>query len=145
MPGRVLSSESEGSGSGSAVSNTQPTTAAKKMAKNKVRKAVKISKSQKVSNVSEVKNNGRRVTTRAQSSAESQVNLLPGIDDVVLPNKTPKLPKKKISRDESVTKVKLLTGTLYIYRGKTRRAEFVRTKWSGHLHSSSIRPGDVLF
>jgi len=35
---------------------------------------------------------------------------------------------KKVKKDENVTVVKMLTGTLYLYRGERRRAEFVRTK-----------------
>lgn len=36
---------------------------------------------------------------------------------------------KKIKNNENVTVVQLLTGTLYLYRGETRRAEFVRSKY----------------
>lgn len=35
---------------------------------------------------------------------------------------------KKIKKNEHVTVVQMLTGTLYLYRGETRRAEFVRSK-----------------
>jgi len=35
---------------------------------------------------------------------------------------------KKVKKDENVTVVKMLTGTLYLYRGERRRAEFVRFK-----------------
>ena len=36
-------------------------------------------------------------------------------------------PSKKTANDETVVKVKMLTGTLYLYRGKNPRAEFVRS------------------
>jgi hypothetical protein len=35
----------------------------------------------------------------------------------------------KIKQNEDVKVIKMLTGTLYLYRGETRRAEFVRTKY----------------
>ena len=35
---------------------------------------------------------------------------------------------KKVKKDENVTVVKMLTGTLYLYRGDRPRAEFVRSK-----------------
>jgi hypothetical protein len=35
---------------------------------------------------------------------------------------------KKVAKDENVTVVKMLTGTLYLYRGDRPRAEFVRYK-----------------
>lgn len=36
---------------------------------------------------------------------------------------------KKIKKNEHVTVVQMLTGTLYLYRGETRRAEFIRNKY----------------
>ena len=41
--------------------------------------------------------------------------------------KTSSVPKLK--KDENVKVIKMLTGTLYLYRGETRRAEFVRSKY----------------
>jgi hypothetical protein len=38
------------------------------------------------------------------------------------------VPKKKLKKDENVVVVKMLTGTLYLYRGEKPRAEFVRHK-----------------
>lgn len=43
-----------------------------------------------------------------------------------LPSKHSSLKKRKSDGDEEVVKVKLKTGTLYLYRGLNRRAEFVR-------------------
>lgn len=40
--------------------------------------------------------------------------------------KPPKKVKRMKETNEPVTKIKLLTGTLYLYRGEHRRAEFVR-------------------
>lgn len=39
-----------------------------------------------------------------------------------------KAKQKKLKKDENVTVVKMLTGTLYLYRGERPRAEFVRSK-----------------
>lgn len=41
--------------------------------------------------------------------------------------KKPSSKKSKLGENETVVKVKMLTGTLYLYRGEHRRAEFVRT------------------
>ena len=70
-------------------------------------------------------------TTRAATrSGGSSVELFGGIEDVVLPPK-PRTQKKASKEEETrgVTKIQMLTGTLYLYRnGPQRRAEFVRTK-----------------
>ena len=34
----------------------------------------------------------------------------------------------KMKTDENIKVIKMLTGTLYLYQGETRRAEFVRFK-----------------
>ena len=70
----------------------------------------------------------RRAVTR---SAGPSVELLSGIDEIVLPPKPPKPTsnKKASSSDNNVIKVKMLTGTLYMYRnGPHRSVKFVRTK-----------------
>lgn len=53
--------------------------------------------------------------------------LLGGIEQVDLP---PLRKKRKVvkANDRNVTVVKMLTGTLYLYKGKHRRAEFIRSK-----------------
>jgi hypothetical protein len=76
-------------------------------------------------------------TTRTRSSAADPSELFGGIEDVVLP------PTKRIRKrnghgttastrlqagETSVSKVPMLTGTLYLFRGRTRRAEFIRHK-----------------
>jgi hypothetical protein len=79
-------------------------------------------------------------TTRTRSSAADPSELFGGIEDVVLP------PTKRIrsstrknghgttstlrlqAGETSVMKVPMLTGTLYLFRGRSRRAEFIRHK-----------------
>jgi hypothetical protein len=77
-------------------------------------------------------------TTRTRSSAADPSELFGGIEDVVLP------PTKRIrattrkngttastrlqAGETSVTKVPMLTGTLYLFRGRSRRADFIRHK-----------------
>ena len=64
---------------------------------------------------------GRRVGTRSSGDAE----IIPE-----LPSKRKIGIKrvKKVKKDDNVTIVKMLTGTLYMYRGDRPRAEFVRFK-----------------
>jgi hypothetical protein len=65
-----------------------------------------------------------RVGTRTTRGAgEALAGLLP---DTLTRKKG--VPKKKFKKDENVVVVKMLTGTLYLYRGENPRAEFVRTK-----------------
>ena len=62
-----------------------------------------------------------RFTTR---SSKAEKILYTGIKD----KKVPKGKKsKKGGPNETVVKVKMLTGTLYLYRGENPRAEFIRT------------------
>ena len=84
----------------------------------------------------------RKASAREQRSKRRQAMIDEFGADVVSPPSHPqngsgkrkhagngKLTKSKRFRDdehEKCLKVKLLTGTLYIYRGKHRRAEFVR-------------------
>ncbi|KAL7540823.1 hypothetical protein ACHAWF_006791 [Thalassiosira exigua] len=64
-----------------------------------------------------------RIGTRSTRGSGEAV-LLPE-----LPARKKKLFKtKKIKKDDNVTVVKMLTGTLYLYRGDRPRAEFIRTK-----------------
>jgi hypothetical protein len=69
----------------------------------------------------------RRMNTRARSKNgdESQPALIDGLDTVERKAPSPK-PKKK-QGDETVVEVEMLTGTLFMYRGKHPRVEFVRT------------------
>ena len=67
--------------------------------------------------------NGARVGTR--STRNSGHELFDGSQQP-LPRKKV---TKKIKKNEYVTVVQMLTGTLYLYKGETRRAEFVRSKY----------------
>ena len=59
----------------------------------------------------------RRVGTRSLGYAEVLPEIL---------TKRKLIKQKKEMKDENVTIVKMLTGTLYLYRGERPRAEFVR-------------------
>jgi len=76
-----------------------------------------------------------RVSARAERSRRRQAKT----DEEIILSEEPSIVKKRIlppptqprkcprpTDDEEVIKVKLLTGILYLYRGKHRRAEFVR-------------------
>jgi hypothetical protein len=66
-------------------------------------------------------------STRCTRRSGGQVELLAGIEYLPVTKKT--APKRKFRDDGNVTKVKMLTGTLYLYKGKRPfRAEFVRSK-----------------
>ena len=68
-------------------------------------------------------NTNTRIVTRSTRGSGEAV-LLPE-----LPMKKKVSSKgKKVAKDENVTVVKMLTGTLYLYRGDRPRAEFVRYK-----------------
>mmetsp|Transcript_23836 Transcript_23836/g.47765 ORF Transcript_23836/g.47765 Transcript_23836/m.47765 type:complete len:289 (+) Transcript_23836:1-867(+) len=97
-------------------------------------KSVTFTKDTKVKKVG-----GSRIGTRSKTRNSSE-ELIP----VSLPLKQTKMkknkyrksasskkgvfPEKKATKDESVTVVKMFTGTLYLYRGERPRAEFVRSK-----------------
>mmetsp|Transcript_3592 Transcript_3592/g.6031 ORF Transcript_3592/g.6031 Transcript_3592/m.6031 type:complete len:239 (-) Transcript_3592:145-861(-) len=79
-----------------------------------------------------------RKSSREQRSLRRQSHVGPEVVGGVLPpmaashNKRDRAPtsnlpdSKKTRKDEEVIKVPMLTGTLYLYRGPVRRAEFVR-------------------
>jgi hypothetical protein len=69
-----------------------------------------------------------RKTTRSTRRSGEPVELLAGIEHI--PATTKKTTsKRKFQDDGNVTKIKLMTGTLYLYKGKRPyRAEFVRSK-----------------
>ena len=64
-----------------------------------------------------------RVGTRSKGGT-TEMLLLP--DE--FPKKKAKPKMKRIKKDDNVTIVKMLTGTLYMYRGNKPRAEFIRSK-----------------
>lgn len=65
---------------------------------------------------------GMRVGTRATRNSGHE--LFDGSKEL-----TRKKTTKKIKKNEHVTVVQMLTGTLYLYKGEIRRAEFVRSKY----------------
>jgi hypothetical protein len=68
----------------------------------------------------------RRMNTRATSKngngSQSTLN-----DRIDMERRAPSPRPKKKQGDETVIEVKMLTGTLFIYRGENHRVEFVRT------------------
>lgn len=62
-------------------------------------------------------------TRRGKGEGEE---LYEGIDKITSKKPKPRVPAPKPGPDETVIKVKMLTGTLYLYRGLRPRAEFVR-------------------
>lgn len=66
---------------------------------------------------------GNRIGTRANKSGEDESALNEGFETERRPLPRP----KKKDGDETVIEVKMLTGTLFIYRGEHHRVEFVRT------------------
>ena len=65
----------------------------------------------------------RKIGTRSKGGT-TEMLLLP---EIVTKKKTPSK-TKKIKKGDIVTVVKMLTGTLYMYRGDHPRAEFIRSK-----------------
>eukprot|EP00804_Cyclotella_cryptica_P001520 CCRYP_003738-RA/>CCRYP_003738-RA protein AED:0.05 eAED:0.05 QI:202/1/1/1/1/1/2/308/232 len=65
-----------------------------------------------------------RVGTRSTRNSSQEL-----FDDKQQPLHLLKKNMKKVKNDENVTVVQMLTGTLYLYKGETRRAEFVRSKY----------------
>jgi hypothetical protein len=108
MLGRVL--ETHDQSDGSTFEKTLKEIPAKKTTKAKVNKAKN-------------KKGTYRIGTRASKTgkAESALN-----DGVEIERRPLPRPKKK-DGDETVIEVKMLTGTLFIYRGEHHRVEFVRT------------------
>ena len=67
---------------------------------------------------------GTRGSTRANGG-----ELLPELPPPTKPKSVIKTAVRKVKKNEPVKVIKMLTGTLYLYRGETRRAEFVRSKY----------------
>lgn len=71
---------------------------------------------------------GRAGNISTRSTRASGGELMSELPPASKPNKSIKvLPKLK--KTENVKVIKMLTGTLYLYRGETRRVEFVRSKY----------------
>jgi len=119
--GKRKSDESKNSGSGGGKANkkqkgvafTQESDTSKAKSTQKDTKAV--GKKKKLSS--------RKIGTRSKGGT-TEMLLLP---EIVTKKKTPSK-TKKIKKGDCVTVVKMLTGTLYMYRGDHPRAEFIRSK-----------------
>ena len=73
---------------------------------------------------------GAGVGTIGTRSTRSNFELLPEIPRATKTKKAIKINiTPKVKKNEDVKVIKMLTGTLYLYRGETRRAEFVRSKY----------------
>ncbi len=93
----------------------------------KTKKPVAAKKTQKAKSKAKVVVTGskgwRRMNTRAASKNGKDGALTNGLDFERRPAPRP----KKKQGDETVIEVEMLTGTLFIYRGKHHRVEFIRT------------------
>jgi hypothetical protein len=100
--------------------------------------AVKVSQDRKHHSATNHRSNNQVVTAkrapRTRSSAADPSELFGGIEEVALPptkrstaRKSGTSPRLQAG-ETSVVKVPLLTGTLFLYRGLHRRAEFIRNK-----------------
>lgn len=111
MLGRVLETVDQSDGS----------TFEKSMKEKPVKKSTKA----KIKSASKQKTGVRRINTRAAASKTGED---PTFDDVFDDERRQNNPRpKKKDGDETVIEVKMLTGTLFIYRGEHHRVEFVRT------------------
>lgn len=110
--GRVLETHDQSDGS----------TFEKSMKERPAKKSSKT-KNKSVSASSSGQKGNRRINTRAASKNGEDAVLHDGLEFDRRPNPRP----KKKDGDETVVEVKMLTGTLFIYRGEHRRVEFVRT------------------
>lgn len=106
--------------------NDRPGAAFGKATPNKTAKSSKVTAHKATTTTKPVAGQPIHSTRAVTRSAGPSVELFRGIEEIVLPPK-PKLSSKTSSRNESEIKVKMLTGTLYIYRDK-RHVKFVRTK-----------------
>lgn len=114
MLGRVL--ETVDQSDSSTIEKTLKENPAKKVTKAKIKSASSASINQKKVI--------RRINTRAAATKAGEEGLL---DEGLEVERRPTPRPKKKDGDETVIEVKLLTGTLFIYRGENHRVEFVRT------------------
>ena len=70
---------------------------------------------------------GNISTRSTRANGGELLSELPSVLKSSKPVKVASVPKPK--KNENVKVIKMLTGTLYLYRGETRRAEFVRSKY----------------
>ena len=112
--GSTKSSSSKGG------SNKSPSVAAK--AKDTSKAAAKVPAKKTTNAPSKY---GTRASRR-QRGDDSELFVGDNIEKMV-PKKKPRVVAPKVGPDETVIEVKMLTGTLYLFRGAKPRAEFIRT------------------
>jgi hypothetical protein len=118
--------------------NNASTTTASDTNTKKAVTAVKVLQDRKHHSSSTVRRNNQVISpkraARTRSSATDPSELYDGVEEVVLPPTKRRTTRKNGTNlrlqagETSVDKVPLLTGTLYLYRGRSRRAEFIRHK-----------------
>jgi hypothetical protein len=94
------------------------------------KKDVSFSKQDSTSGAS---NNSKKKTSKTKTAVRVGTRSKGGTTEMMLlpdefPKKKAKPKMKRIKKDDNVTIVKMLTGTLYMYRGTKPRAEFIRSK-----------------
>jgi len=94
------------------------------------KKGVSFSKQDSTSGAS---NNNKKKTSKSTKAVRVGTRSKGGTTEMLLlpdefPKKKAKPKMKKIKKGDNVTVVKMLTGTLYMYRGNKPRAEFIRSK-----------------
>jgi hypothetical protein len=145
MLGRVFEAEGDGAENNSIISssdgssniNAAPIHApASNGTSTKTVTAVKVSQDRKHNSTTSSRNQvvTAKRAPRTRSSAADPSELFGGIEEVALPPTKRRTARKNGASprlqagETSVVKVPLLTGTLFLYRGLHRRAEFIRTK-----------------
>ncbi|EED87070.1 predicted protein [Thalassiosira pseudonana CCMP1335] len=94
------------------------------------KKKTKTTATTKVTNKASLAQYGTRSTRGSGAVPMAFLDTLPMPRTVKKTTATKKGgPTKKIKKNENVQVVKMLTGTLYLYRGERPRAEFVRSKY----------------
>jgi hypothetical protein len=92
-----------------------------KSAKKPVKKGTKA-KNKVASGSKGTRRMNTRATSKSGNGSQSALN-----DRIDMERRAPSPRPKKKQGDETVIEVKMLTGTLFIYRGENHRVEFVRT------------------
>ena len=97
---------------------------------NKVQKTVHFSQESnatKTSKITKIKQKRAKVTS-TRIGTRSTIGATEAVLVEDLPVKRKAIKGKTARKDDNVTVVKMLTGTLYLFRGDRPRAEFVRSK-----------------
>ncbi|KAL7490058.1 hypothetical protein ACHAW6_015798 [Cyclotella cf. meneghiniana] len=144
----IRRNSTRGSGSGSSEENSELTKKRKTVESNgtdtnnrKFRKVTFQDNKRTLSGVAAVPKTKEKVPKRQPArvagvgtigtrSTRNNGKLLPELPRATKTKKSIKITTtKKVKKNEDVKVIKMLTGTLYLYRGETRRAEFVRSKY----------------